>query len=459
VLRLTFLGATTTVTGSRYLLETAQGRVLIDCGLFQGFKQLRLRNRQPLPVDPKTIDAVLLTHAHLDHSGYLPRLVLDGFRGPIWCSAATNELCQILLPDSGSLQEEEAEYATRHGFSKHRQPQPLYTEADARHALRQFRSVAFETDFTPIAGLTARLRPQGHLLGAAQMHIACAECRITFSGDIGRPHDALMREPSAIAESDWIVTESTYGDRTHASEDSEQQLGDVIRRVVARGGTVVVPAFAVGRAQLLLHYIARLKDDNAIPAVPVYLNSPMAVDATALYQRFRGEHRLSELECNALCKVAKFVNSVEESKALNAQRGPKVIISASGMATGGRVLHHLKAFAPDERNAIVFTGYQAGGTRGAALVAGARTIRIHGADVPVRAEIVQLTTASAHADSNEILDWLQTAPHAPRGVFITHGEANAADVLRQRIERELHWHAHVPEYGEQVDLLAEQRDK
>lgn len=453
--RLTFLGATSTVTGSKYLVEAGGGRILVDCGLFQGYKALRLRNWEPLPVDAASIDAVVLTHAHLDHTGYLPRLMREGFKGPIWCSESTRELCGILLPDSGSLQEEEAEYAARKGYSKHTPPRPLYTEADARRVLSQFRGIDFDTEFEPTPGLRARLRPQGHILGAAHVRLEHQGASLTFSGDIGRPNDAVMKAPSPLLETDWIVAESTYGDRIHPPADLEQELGTVIRRVAGRGGVVVIPAFAVGRAQLLLHFIARLKQRGDIPPVPAFLNSPMASDVTELYHRHRGEHRLSEEECKAMCQVATIVNSVEESKALNERRGPMVIVSASGMATGGRVLHHLKAFAPDPRNAIVLAGFQAGGTRGAALAAGAKQIRIHGQDVPVRAEVAQLAAASAHADAAEIIAWLHTMPRPPRRVFITHGEAGPADALRQRIEHELDWEVGIPDYRDRIDLHAE----
>ena len=450
--RLTFLGANATVTGSKYLVEAGSQRILVDCGLFQGYKPLRLRNWSPFPVDPGSIDAVVLTHAHLDHTGYLPRLVRDGFRGRVWCTDATQALCEILLPDSGRLQEEDADFANRKGFSKHQPAEPLYNEADARKCLRQFQSVPFGSPFEPIPGLHARLCVQGHILGAAAVQFEHDGARLTFSGDIGRPNDPLMRVPEPLGESDWIVTESTYGNRTHASVDLEQELGVVLKRVAARGGVIVIPAFAVGRTQLLIHLIGRLQASGAVPHMPVYLNSPMATDVTALYHRFRSEHRLSEADCDALHRVATVVNSVEESKALNRRHGPMVIVSASGMATGGRVLHHLTAFAPDARNAIVLTGYQAGGTRGAALAAGARSTRIHGQEVPVNAEVVQLAGASAHADANEILDWLRSAPRPPRKVFVTHGDQDAADALRGRIEHELGWPAQVPDYREQVDL-------
>ncbi|UXI66062.1 MBL fold metallo-hydrolase RNA specificity domain-containing protein [Tahibacter amnicola] len=452
--RLSFLGATATVTGSKYLIEADGRRILVDCGLFQGYKPLRLRNWAPFPVDPRSIDAVILTHAHLDHSGYLPRLVRDGFRGRVWCTPATRELCAILLPDSGHLLEEDAEYANRRGYSKHQPALPLYTEADAQRCLQQLHPVEIGTPFAPLRRVSAVLRTQGHILGAASVRLEHEGVNITFSGDIGRPEDPIMKAPHPVEASDWIVTESTYGNRTHPTVDLDVELAAVVRRVAKRGGVLVIPAFAVGRAQLLLYQIARLKARGDVPHIPVFLNSPMAVDATSLYHRFRAEHRLTETQCEQMCRAATFVNSVEESKALNERHGPMIIISASGMATGGRVVHHLKAFAPDPRNAILLAGYQAGGTRGAALAAGASTIRIHGQDVPVRAEVIALGSASAHADANEILSWLGTAPRPPRGVFVTHGEPDAADALCGRIERELGWSAIVPEYRDVVDLTS-----
>lgn len=450
--RLQFLGANATVTGSRYLVEAGDQRILVDCGLFQGYKSLRLRNWAPFPVDPASIDAVVLTHAHLDHSGYLPRLVRSGFAGRVWCTDATQSLCGILLPDSGRLLEEEAGYANRKGTSKHHPAEPLYSEVDANRSLRQLQGVPFEQTFEPVPGVQATLRMQGHILGAAAVTLEYQGARITFSGDIGRPHDPVMLAPVAPAESDWIVTESTYGDRTHPTGTLVQELRDVLRRVAARGGVVVIPAFAVGRAQLLLHVIAQLQSTGAIPSIPVFLNSPMATDVTALYRQYPDLHRLDATALDALQRTTRVVSSVEQSKALNRRKGPMVIVSASGMATGGRVLHHLIAFAPDPRNAIVLCGFQAGGTRGATIAAGAKSVRIYGQDVAVNAEVVQLSAASAHADADEVLDWLRAAPRAPRSVFVTHGEPDAADAMRLRIERELGWSAQVPDYLECVDL-------
>ncbi|MBX9868804.1 MAG: MBL fold metallo-hydrolase [Burkholderiaceae bacterium] len=437
-MKIKFLGATGTVTGSKYLLQSGTAKILLDCGLFQGYKQLRLRNWQPLPIAPAELDAVVLTHAHLDHSGYLPLLVKNGFRGKIYCSGATYELCKILLPDSGRLLEEEAGFANRHGFSKHSPALPLYSEADAVRALRHFSPVKFNTVFQPCEGLQVELFRAGHILGAAIVQIKSADTTITFSGDLGRLHDLIMPAPSKIESSDYLVLESTYGDRQHDATDPAILLGNTIRETSSRGGVTIIPSFAVGRAQEIMYHLHLLKKSGALPsALPVYLNSPMAADTTALYQKFREEHQLNTAQCEAMCHAAKIVNSVEESIALNRKRTPMVIIAASGMATGGRVLHHLKAFASDTRNTILFAGFQASGTRGAAMIGGVESIKIHGDYIPLRAKVLQIDNLSAHADANEIMTWLSYFKTPPKKTFITHGEPAAADALRRRITENL----------------------
>jgi metallo-beta-lactamase family protein len=449
------LGAAGTVTGSRYLIETQGKRILIDCGLFQGYKQLRQRNWRPFPVAPGSIDTVLLTHAHLDHSGYLPALVRDGFRGKVLCTPATIDLCGLLLPDSGHLQEEEARYALRKGYSRHAKPEPLYTLDDAERALDQLDQAPFDREVDLGQGVAARFIPAGHLLGAAQIQIKVEGRTIHFSGDIGRPVDPIMRAPSPFEGADVLVCESTYGNRFHPKVDAEKELGDVINRVVRRGGVIVIPAFAVGRAQGLMLQIARLRQRGAIPHVPVYLNSPMAIDATDIYRRHHDEHHVNAEECKAMFDIAERVRTVEESKALNRRPGPFIVISASGMLTGGRVLHHVASFGPDSRNAIVLSGFQAGGTRGAALVRGERTLRIFGREVPINAEVVQLESLSGHADAGELMAWLGKAS-APEMTYITHGEPDSADALRFRIDHELGWNVRVPEQLERIDLLRPQ---
>jgi metallo-beta-lactamase family protein len=443
-----FLGGTGTVTGSKYLVEHEGQRLLVDCGLFQGFKQLRLRNRDPLPVVPAQIGAVVLTHAHIDHSGYLPLLVREGFKGKAWCTPGTRDLCRIMLPDSGHLQEEEAAYANRKGFSKHQPALPLYNVDDARESLKHLHAVPLHEVFEPLRGWRVRLSAAGHILGAASALIEVGGKRLLFSGDLGRPDDALMPAPDAPPEADVVVCESTYGDRRHPEENLLAELGPALSRLAARGGTAVVPVFAVGRAQALLHAIAQLKARGELPAgLPVYLDSPMAVHTTELYEHHLGEHRLSAAQCRDMERAAHLVTSVEQSKAIAMQRGPKLILAASGMATGGRVLHHLSQHLGDHRNMVVLTGYQAPGTRGARLAQGTATLRIFGQDWPVRAEVVQLTSASAHADADQLMAWLRQLPRAPHRVFVTHGDMEAADALRLNIEHELGWRALVPEHN------------
>jgi metallo-beta-lactamase family protein len=447
-----FLGAAGTVTGSKYHLRVEGRSLLVDCGLFQGLKALRLRNWEAPAVRPQEVDAVVLTHAHLDHSGYLPVFARRGFDGPIIASRGTRDLCGILLPDSGHLQEEEAAYANRRGFSKHKPALPLYTEDQARATLELFKGVDFGEEVSLADRFHAQLQPAGHILGASIATIRTDGLRVVFSGDLGRYDDPIMRAPTAIEAADYLVVESTYGSRRHEAIDPEVELAAHLARVLERRGVAVIPAFAVGRAQALLYYISRLKARGAIPDVPVFLNSPMAIDATQLYRAYRREHRLTIEECQAACSVATMVNSAEQSKALNLRRGPMIIISASGMATGGRVLHHLKAFAPDPRNMIILPGFQAAGTRGASLAAGANEIKIHGGYVRVGAEVVKLDSMSAHADYTDILRWLGAFKSPPRRTFVTHGEPAAADEMRRRIEETLGWEVHVPEHGESVVL-------
>lgn len=448
---LKFLGAAGTVTGSKTLVTANGQQLLVDCGLFQGYKNLRLLNWEAFPFDPKKLNAVVLTHAHLDHSGALPLLVKQGYKGPIFATPSTIEVCNILLPDSARLQEEDAQYNNRHQRSKHKPALPLYTVDDADRALRQLVPLPFEEQIEA-AGLRIRLRTAGHIVGASSVELTSATTTVLFSGDLGRPDDPIMQPPSPIARADYVVVESTYGDRIHDPQDAREVLGEAIQRTAARGGIVVVPAFAVGRAQEVLYAIYRLKAQGAIPNLPVYLNSPMAIDMTEVYQRYRSEHRLSIEECRGMCHVAKMVSTVEDSRALVAQRKPAIIVSASGMATGGRVLHHLKALAPDPRNTIVFAGFQAGGTRGGRIVAGERSIRIFGEQVAMNAEVVSLAGMSAHADAQQLMQWLATAPQAPRGVYLNHGEPAAADALRQRIEHELGWPVTVPRLGQSVEI-------
>lgn len=450
-MELAFWGAAGTVTGSRFLVRTRSRRILVDCGLFQGQRELRRQNWAPLPLPASTIDAVVLTHAHLDHSGYLPLLVSQGFRGPIYSSSATKSLCELLLPDSAHIQEEDAAYANRKGFSRHRPALPLYTSADAEKALEQMTPIPWGAAHDLGGGLRVEIHPAGHLLGAAIVIITDGKRRVVFSGDLGRPHDPAMVPPTRIHRADYLVIESTYGDSEH-EPDPESRLADAISTTIAKKGTVLIPAFAVGRAQTLLYLIHKLKREGRVPDIPVYLNSPMAVDATEIFCAYTSEHRLDPSTCRALCEGVHFVRDVEESRALDARREPKIIIAASGMLTGGRVLHHIKSLGADPRNSILLVGYQAEGTRGEALVRGEEFLRIHGADHLIRANVTILNGLSAHADANEMLGWLRGFDEAPKRTFITHGAPHASAALAGRIEKELGWSCTVPKQLESFHL-------
>ncbi len=451
--KLSFLGAASTVTGSRALLQDGDQKLLVDCGLFQGLKNLRKRNWAPFPVEASSLGAVLLTHAHLDHSGYLPRLVRLGYKGPILATAATVELAHILLLDSAGIQEADAEFLNRHNLTSHKPALPLYTVADAEHALKQFQKVELNEWVDVMPGWRARWHDAGHILGASIVEIEHAGRRVVFSGDLGRYDDAIMQDPAQLKQADYLVVESTYGDREHSDVDPLQVLGDLITRTTQRGGTVLIPAFAVGRVQLLLWYLYRLRGSGRLPAsLPVYVDSPMSTNATEIYRRNTRLLRHDYTELQAAFQMPRYVRDVQESKALDISPMPKIIISASGMATGGRVLHHLKHYAPDPRSTILFAGYQAAGTRGATMVSGASKVKIHGEYIPIRAEVENLSMLSAHADSNEIMRWLSGFEVAPNHCFLNHGEPQAADTLRLRIKDELGWKVSVPEHLDEFIL-------
>jgi metallo-beta-lactamase family protein len=451
MMTLSFLGAAGTVTGSRHLLTAGTRRFLVDCGLFQGLKNLRLRNREPSPFDPASLDAVLLTHAHLDHTGLLPVLVKRGYQGPIYCTEPTERLARILLADSGHLQEEDARYANKKGYSRHSPAEPLYTEEDALRVVDQLRPVPMGAP-VEMDGATVTWAPSGHILGAASVHVRTGGGSVVFSGDIGRPHDLLIPAPEPPPPADFVVMESTYGGREHPVLDPEAALALVLRRTVRRGGVLMVPAFAVGRAQLMLYVLSRLFARGSVPRVPVYLNSPMAIDVTDLYLEFDAFHRLTAEGVAEAFKVAEYTRTVEESKALNRRAGPMVLIAGAGMLSGGRIVHHLAAFAPDHRNTVLLTGHQATGTRGASLLGGAKHLKIHGRNVPIRAEVTQMDGLSAHADESELLDWLDALPEKPRGVGRGHGEPAAAEALRRAAERRLGSRIRVAEDGRTVVL-------
>jgi metallo-beta-lactamase family protein len=435
-LKVQFLGATGTVTGSRTLVTAGRTRILVDCGMYQGLKELRLRNRARFPIDPAKIDAVVLTHAHIDHSGIVPLLVKQGFEGKIYCTDASKRLCEVLLPDCAYIQEEDATYANKKGFSKHHPAEPLYTVKDAFESLKQFQKVPFNRE-TEIGDAKVTFFPAGHILGASHVRITSGKKSVLFSGDVGRYNDFLEVEPSCPPQSDLVVMESTYGDRKHPKDDIVKTMADLVSRVVARKGIMIIPAFAVGRAQMLLLALSRAFESGECPKIPVYVNSPMTTSVTALYKQFCGEHRLKGNECDDAFKIARFVTSVEESKQLNDRPGPMIIISASGMLTGGRVLHHVEVLGRDPKNLILLAGFQAAGTRGAALADGIRTLKMHGQFIDIQAEVIKLDMFSAHADQDELLRWVKAIQPTPTHVVLNHGEPKAQDSLKRVIQRSL----------------------
>ncbi len=451
-MKLSFLGGAGTVTGSKYLIQSGHSRLLIDCGLFQGLKALRERNWSEPPFEPKSIDAVVLTHAHLDHSGYLPVLFQRGFRGVAHCTRGTQSLCEVLLPDSGHLQEEAAKYAQKKGFSKHSPARPLYTEEEARESLKHFHTHPFGKSFRPTKGLTCSFSRAGHILGSACVTVSDGTTTVGFSGDVGRPGNPVLMPPETMPPVDYLVVESTYGNRVHPQVDPGTQLAEIVNRTCEKGGVLLIPSFAVGRSQMILHLLGELRAAGEIPSLPVYMDSPMAIKATSIYCGDSSESRLNETEAHAMCHTAIPLRTPQESISLNSMEGPMIILSASGMATGGRVLHHLKRLLPDERNTVLFAGFQAAGTRGETLVSGAGEVRIHGAYVPVYADVFMLESLSAHGDRTEMLDWLEQMEQAPRKTFVTHGEPSASDAFRRYLRTNLGWDAEVPEHGQTVEL-------
>jgi metallo-beta-lactamase family protein len=459
---LTFLGGTGTVTGSRFLLDTDNARVLVDCGLYQGEKALRLRNWDPFPVEPGSIDAVVLTHAHVDHCGYLPALVRDGFSGPVHASPGTAALAGIVLPDSGHLHEEEAAYANRRGYSKHHPALPLYTEDDARRACESLVAHPFGDPFEAAPGVRLRLDPAGHILGSSIATLTVGtrhgERTVTCSGDLGRPAHPLLVPPAPLGRPDVVLVESTYGNRRHDDEGALERLAAAITRTADRGGKVVIPAFAVDRTEVLLVHLQALRESGAIPDLPVFVDSPMALAALDVYRRAIAEASPDvrpEVHLDGdpfgMAAVTE-VRAVEESMELDRLRYPAIIVSASGMATGGRILHHLRRYLPDHRNAVVLVGFQAAQTRGRQLADGARQVKLLGRYVPVRAEVVDLPSFSVHADADELLRWLGTATDPPAAGYVVHGEPEAAAALADTAFTRLGWNAVVPDYGERVRI-------
>lgn len=458
---LTFLGAARTVTGSRYLVEAGGRRVLVDCGMFQGLKELRLRNWAEPTVPSASIDDVVLTHAHLDHVGMLPRLVAQGFKGRIFCTPGTQDLCSLVLPDAGRLQEEEAERANRYGYSKHKPARPLFTEDDAVKTLSRLQPVGYQRPIPVAEGaLEVEFLPTGHLLGAAYVRMrrpGGEGSTVLFGGDLGRYNRPILPDPADGVKADVLLVESTYGDRLHPEEDEAARLAGFINETAEKRSKLIIPSFAIGRVEEVLYAIKQLEDARKVPAMPVYVDSPMALQALKFYERHAheldGDIGRRRGEVSAFC-TARFtpVPTPQESREVVESQGPAIVISASGMATGGRVLHHLAKALPDPKNTILFVGFQAAGTRGRQLIEGTQEVKIHGQFIPVHARIEKLNGMSAHADASEIVRWLKTFPTPPGTTYLVHGEPSAQDTLKTRIERELAWNVQVPRHGERVPV-------
>jgi metallo-beta-lactamase family protein len=446
---LTFLGAAGTVTGSKHLL--------VDSGLFQGLKELRLRNWAPFPFDARKIDAIVLTHAHLDHCGYLPRLVAQGFRGRIFCTPGTRDLCTIVLPDSAHIQEEEARFANKRGYSKHKPALPLYTELDAARTLTQLQPVGYNRAVPVVPGVAVEFLNAGHLLGSAYARLRIGDRTALFGGDLGRYSRPVLPDPVSVDHADILLVESTYGDRLHEPDDDGERFATLVNEAVKRGGKLIIPSFAIGRVEEVLYWLQRLEEQKRIPVLPVYVDSPMAAGALQFYKE-----RVNELDpemnqnmrkvclfCTARMKI---VETPEQSKGVTASTDPAIVIAASGMATGGRVLHHLAAALPDAKNTVLFVGYQAVGTRGRALVDGVKEVRIHGQMVPVASTIERIDSMSAHADAGEIMRWLSGFSKPPAMTYLVHGEPIPLQTLAARIQAELHWPVHIAQHMERVEL-------
>jgi metallo-beta-lactamase family protein len=452
---LTFLGAARTVTGSKHLLEVDGQRILFDCGLFQGLKELRERNWSPLPIPPGTIDAVVLTHAHIDHTGWLPRLVAQGFKGPVYCTEGTADLCRLVLPDAAHIQEEDAKFANKRGFSKHHPALPLYTEEDAAEALSRLRPSRFKQKTSVGNGIEAEFINAGHLLGSSYVLVNRKDRsggRILFGGDLGRYSRPILPDPSPGVDADVLLVESTYGDRVHAAEDGGEKLARIVTDTFARRGKVIVPAFAIGRVEELLYWLFKLEDEKRLPKLPIYVDSPMAIKGIEYYAARHDELDPEIAEIRRKLPRFTAISSARDSKALVENDAPAVIIASSGMATGGRVVHHLFAGLADPRNTVLFVGYQAAGTRGRQLLDGAKHVKMYGQHVPVHAKIEKIDGMSSHADAGEIIRWLRTFPRAPKTTYLVHGEVVAQDALKARIVKELGWTVEIPTHGQKVDL-------
>ena len=463
--KITFLGAAGAVTGSKYLVEAGGKCLLVDCGLFQGARDLRQKNWDRLPVDPASIDWIILTHAHIDHTGYLPRIVSDGFRGPIFANAATHQLCNLLLLDSAHLQEEDAKFAAKKGYSKHSPPLPLYTTEEAQQALAQFREIPRSDPFTISPQFSVKPYDAGHILGSSSLQITITEngksATVVFSGDVGRYNQAILNDPASPPRADYVLCESTYGDRDHPTTPPDDCIAEIVNRTAKRGGAIVIPAFAVGRTQTLMYILRQLENQQRIPKLPTFVDSPMASNVTDLYIKHREDHRLSfqKLEQSGDgdpldTHEVHMVRSVEDSKKINAIKTPCIIMAASGMCTGGRILHHLEQRLSDARNVVIFAGYQADGTLGRYLLSGGKDARIHGQHIPVRAEIQEVSQFSAHSDRTEMIRWLSGFQAPPKRLFLIHGEPDAAQSFSARVQQQLHWNVSIPKLGDSFDPFA-----
>lgn len=454
-----FLGGANTVTGSKYLITYEKHKFLVDCGLFQGLKSLRLKNWEPLLVPASEIEFVILTHAHVDHSGYIPRLIKDGFRGKIYCTPATRDLCEILLPDTGHLMEEEADLLNRKQKSKHKPALPLFSKSEAQQSMECFDTLDFSCRKHIDPHLSFEFQYAGHILGAASVLLYMGESKVAFTGDIGRLHDRVFNPPEKLPLVDYLITESTYGNRRHVPTDPLEELALLVNDNCERQGVILIPAFTVGRVQALAHLLNLLKKQKRIPEFPVYIDSPMATDVSQIFCEYEDLHKLSNADCNEFSRSITYMRSREESMKLNEQRGPMIIISGSGMLTGGRILHHIKNRAGDPNNTILLTGFQAAGTRGAALLNGAEELKIHGDYVPIRAKVKNFENMSAHADYFELIQWLSLSNLNPKLVMITHGEPSAADELRRRLNEKFGWYCVVPDFGQTFILGTEDMEE
>jgi len=461
--KITFLGAARTVTGSKYLVEAEGKKLLVDCGLFEGSKELKQRNWDKLPIDPAAIDWVLLTHAHIDHTGYLPRLTRNGYHGPIYANAATHELCALLLPDSAHIQEEDAAYAAKKGYSVHKPPLPLYTVEESQATLNQFRLIPRADNFRISPQFSVRPHDAGHILGSSWLELTITEngkqTLVLFSGDVGRYDQPILKDPESPTGADFLLCESTYGDRDHPAGSVEDELADIVNRTAKRGGAVVIPSFAVGRTQTLMYYLRDLEEKQRIPHLPVYVDSPMAINVTGLYMSHHEDHDADFTKQETAgnhdplnCHEVHMTRTVEDSKKINDVVTPCIIISASGMITGGRIKHHLAKRLPDSRSTVLLVGYQAEGTGGRALLDGAKYLRIHNEQIPVRAQVIEIGQLSAHAGRSELLRWLSGFQAPPRQTFLVHGEPVALESLRGAITAQYHWPVTIPDYLQTIEL-------